>query len=92
MALYLKVTLKKRLIMQKTKLSKPKFLSLNSEAKQKIIFNINNTTLEDNDKQITQESMLFIDNIEKELNKSSITLQQIKNFFEINIKKIQAAQ
>lgn len=78
--------------MQKTKLSKPKFLSLNPEAKQKIIVNINNTTLEDNDKQITQESMLFIDNIEKELNKSSITLQQIKNFFEINTKKIQAAQ
>ena len=78
--------------MQKTKLSKPKFLFLNPEDKQKIIVNINNTTLEDNDKQITQESMLFIDNIEKELNKSSITLQQIKNFFEINTKKIQAAQ
>lgn len=40
--------------MQKIKLSKPKFLFLDQESKQKIIANISNANLEDTDKQITQ--------------------------------------
>lgn len=78
--------------MQKMKLSKPKFLSLDQEAKQKIIVNLNNTNLEDTDKQITQECMLFTEELEKKIKIPSITLQQIKKLFEVYSKKIQAAQ
>jgi|GEM_PF-2593357 hypothetical protein len=79
--------------MQKVKLSKPKFLTLDQEAKQKIIANISNTNLEDNDKNLTKESMLFIDELEKKIKTQSITsFQQIKNLFEVYSKKIQATQ
>ncbi len=79
--------------MQKIKLSKPKFLTLDQEAKQKIIANISNTNLEDNDKHLTKESMLFIDELEKKIKTQSITsFQQIKNLFEVYSKKIQATQ
>lgn len=92
MALCIKAT-KKRLTMQKVKLSKPKFLTLDQEAKQKIIANISNTNLEDNDKNLAKESMLFIDELENKIRTQSITsFQQIKNLFEIYAKKIQAAQ
>lgn len=39
--------------MQNVKLSKPQFLALNKEAKQKIIANISNANLEHNDKNLT---------------------------------------
>ncbi len=79
--------------MQKVKLSKPKFLTLDQEAKQKIIANISNTNLEDNDKNLTKESMLFIDELEKKIKTQSITsFQEIKNLFEVYSKKIQATQ
>ena len=93
MALYFKATKKKRLTMQKVKLSKPKFLTLDQEAKQKIIANISNTNLEDNDKNLTKESMLFLDELEKKIKTQSITsFQQIKNLFEVYSKKVQATQ
>ena len=79
--------------MQKVKLSKPKFLALNQEDKQKIIANISNANLENNDKNLTKESMLFIDELENKIKTKSITsFQQIKKLFEVYSKKIQAAQ
>ena len=78
--------------MQKIKISKPKFLSLNSEDKQKIIANIKNTNLDDREKEITQESMLFIEELENKIKSQSITFQQIQKLFELYSKKIQAAQ
>jgi hypothetical protein len=78
--------------MQKIKISKPKFLFLNPEAKQKIITNIKNNNLDDGDKEITQESMLFIEELENKIKSQSITFQQIQKLFEIYSKKIQAAQ
>lgn len=45
------------------KLTKPKFLSLDKVAKQNIMINIKNANLADDDKQITQESMLFIEEL-----------------------------
>jgi hypothetical protein len=78
--------------MKQTILSKPKFLSLEKEAKQNIIVNIKNNNLDDNDKQITQECILFTEELEKKIKNPSITLQQIKNLFEVYSKKIQAAQ
>ena len=78
--------------MKQTILSKPKFLSLEQEAKQNIIVNIKNNNLDDNDKQITQECILFTEELEKKIKNPSITLQQIKNLFEVYSKKIQAAQ
>ena len=78
--------------MKQTILSKPKFLSLGQEAKQNIIVNIKNNNLDDNDKQITQECILFTEELEKKIKNPSITLQQIKNLFEVYSKKIQAAQ
>jgi hypothetical protein len=78
--------------MKQTILSKPKFLSLEQEAKQNIIVNIKNNNLDDNDKQITQECILFTEELEKKIKSPSITLRQIKNLFEVYSKKIQAAQ
>jgi hypothetical protein len=79
--------------METGKLSKPKFLTLDQQAKQKIIANINNTNLEDNDKILAKESMLFIDELEKKIKTQSITsFQQIKQLFEVYSKKIQATQ
>lgn len=78
--------------MKQTTLSKPKFLSLEQEAKQSIIVNIKNNNLDDNDKQITQECILFTEELEKKIKNPSITLRQIKNLFEVYSKKIQAAQ
>jgi hypothetical protein len=49
--------------MQIVKLSKPKFFTLDQAAKQNIIANISNTNLEDNDKILDKESMLFIDEL-----------------------------
>lgn len=76
--------------MKKIKLSKPQFLSLEPEAKQKIIFNINNANLDSTDKQIAEECMLFTEYLQKKLQHQSTTLQQIKNLFEIYLKKVQA--
>lgn len=78
--------------MKKTILSKPKFLSLAKEAKQNIIVNIKNNNLDDNDKQITQECIFFTEELEKKIKNPSITLQQIKDLFEVFSKKIQATQ
>ena len=69
--------------MKQTILSKPKFLSLEQEAKQNIIVNIKNNNLDDNDKQITQECILFTEELEKKIKNPSITLQQINNLFEL---------
>ena len=66
---------------------------MDQEAKQKIIANISNTNLEDNDKNLTKESMLFLDELEKKIKTQSITsFQQIKNLFEVYSKKVQATQ
>ncbi len=80
--------------MKKPILSKPKFLSLNQEDKQKIIINIENNKLDNSDKQAAQECMLFTEELEKNIqNKSITTFQQIKDLFEVrSLKKIQATQ
>ena len=74
------------------KLTKPKFLSLDKVAKQNIMINIKNANLADDDKQITQESMLFIEELDNKIKDPSVTFQQIKNLFEVYSKKIQGWQ
>lgn len=80
--------------MKKPMLSKPKFLSLNQEAKQEIIINIENNKLDDSGKQAAQECMLFAEKLEQHIqNKSITTFQQIKDLFEVHsLKKAQATQ
>ena len=72
----------------KSKSSKPKYLSLDPIAKQQAIENLINSNLEQGDKQIAKECMIFTEELESRLKDPKATLKEIKHLFELRAEAI----
>lgn len=67
----------------------PKFLNLDDAAQKKIIEDIFNSEIVDDEKQATIESMIFLKEFQKKLKENpNITAKQIKHLFEAYAEKI----
>lgn len=74
---------------------KPKYLDLDPAAKEALFENINTSSLDDSTKQMTKESMLFLETIEQELKRPGVTVNKIKKLLELyeeKLKKLQLIQ